>query len=98
MRPNQIKSRRNLGRFTPATDLEDARFASEITPQDIELMREQWQKYASPAFDDLIDAGSEGGPAESATDLVDVTAPDIVKREGGRKPPERRVIGLPEGE
>lgn len=45
-----------LGSFQPMTDDEIDQYAATVTAADIELMRSQWKKYASPRFSGLIDA------------------------------------------
>ncbi len=73
---NQVEPGRALGAFTPMTDAEMDTFAGTMKPEEIALLREQWQKYASPQFEDLIDAA----PMQEPSALPGITQPEIVKR------------------
>ena len=86
MKPN-IERRTPLGSFVPMTDSQLDSFPGTVTPEDIALLREQWQKYASPRFDDLID--TEQLVEESG--LLGVAVPEIVTRSTGIKKENRAM-------
>ena len=91
-----MKINKGFGAFTPMSDDAIDRFVEGMAIEDIALMREQWQKYASPLFDDLIDAGSTA-PPQLGSDIPEITVPEIVKQPETRKGEGKtRMLELPD--